>query len=559
MEASLFGLYKAANGQHTYDRYAWDPSEDKPWWDDAPAESGTLTDLFNVDPFTAKGGTSLDGSQPLDAALCLDNPEAIYLFQGGLVRKMSVHQPTYKIRDTDTYAEPIAQVFGSSDNNPAFAFDRIRSALYSPNGGGNSGRIWFFDHNSTNCVSVDADTYDQGGNNPAAINTVWNLDGLPSQLATALTTAGTPFWATTQILVTDKTHHVNGQSQDKGYFGAGTNAWCPFTLSTETPTMSLFTDPGDHTYTVADGVTAVTVELWGPGGDGGNGGGYSGGYSPPGGNGGNGGAGVYLREILSVGDLTSGPGFHVGRPGDYTCWPAQSPTLIAAGGGGGGGGASGGFGDGGGAGGNGDTDGGTGGDVYADAAGTGGRSGSNGGQGGAGGTAHSAHSGGGGTGDGGSGVGGGGGGGGTDSGGGSSGGQGSDGSNGGNGGTGASSGGNGGATGAGGGGSHGGGAGGGGGGGGGGGAGSTPGAAGGGGGGAGSAGGGGGGGGGGAPGNPLVRSSTHVGLGTDGTPSGNPPSTVATGGNGGSGASHDNGGNQENGGSGGNGGVRITW
>ncbi|MEV0324814.1 hypothetical protein, partial [Streptomyces sp. NPDC050659] len=168
MEASLFGLYKA-NGQHTYDRYAWDPSKGKPWWDDAPAESGTLTDLFNVDPFTASGGTSLDGSQPLDAALCLDNPAEIYLFQGGLVRKMSVKSATFKVRDTDTYAQPIAQVFGSSENNPPFAFDRIRSALYSPKGG-NSAKIWFFDHDTTNCVSVDADTYDQDQNPPVAIN-----------------------------------------------------------------------------------------------------------------------------------------------------------------------------------------------------------------------------------------------------------------------------------------------------------------------------------------------------------------------------------------------------
>ncbi|MEV0324305.1 hypothetical protein, partial [Streptomyces sp. NPDC050659] len=169
MGPSLFGLYKAANGQHTYDRYAWDPSAGKPWWGDAPEESGTLTDLFNVDPFAVEGGTSLDGTKPLDAALCLDDPAAVYLFQGGLVRKMSVKGATFKVRDTDTYAEPIAQVFGSSDNNPAFAFNRIRAALYSPKDGG-SGKIWFFDHDTTNCVSVDADTYDQDQNPPVAIN-----------------------------------------------------------------------------------------------------------------------------------------------------------------------------------------------------------------------------------------------------------------------------------------------------------------------------------------------------------------------------------------------------
>ncbi|MEV0322507.1 hypothetical protein ACIBKX_37405 [Streptomyces sp. NPDC050658] len=335
VEASLFGLYKAANGQHTYDRYAWNPSEGKPWWDDTPAQSGTLTELFNVNPFTAKGGASLDGSQPLDAALCLDNPAEIYLFQGGLVRKMSVKSAMFKVRDTDTYAQPIAQVFGSSENSPAFAFDRIRAALYSPKGGA-SGRIWFFDHDSTNCVSVDADTYDLGNNNnPAAINTVWKLDGLPSQLATALTTAGTPFWATTQILVTDETHHVNGQSQDKGYFGAGTD-WCPFTLSTATPTMAVFTGSGGpQIFNVPAGVTAVTVELWGAGGGGGDAAadlGY--GY---GGAGGNGGAGAYLRDTF---DVTAGGelSFFVGPPGVHTRNDRDfdKATLIAGGGGKGG-------------------------------------------------------------------------------------------------------------------------------------------------------------------------------------------------------------------------------
>ncbi len=131
------------------------------------------------------------------------------------------------------------------------------------------------------------------------------------------------------------------------------NVW-PTPLSRRLSAI-IFDQPGDYVLDdnlpVPDGTSQVTVEMWGPGGDGGESAGVPNSY------GGDGGAGAYLKDVfaLTPGRLLT---FHVGGPGDHTRngSTVDTSTLVAAGGGGGGG--AGGFGWGNGAGGGGGSGGG---------------------------------------------------------------------------------------------------------------------------------------------------------------------------------------------------------
>ncbi|KVE34284.1 hypothetical protein [Burkholderia sp. TSV86] len=95
--------------------------------------------------------------------------------------------------------------------------------------------------------------------------------------------------------------------------------------------------PGEYvvdksSYPIPDGTVEITVEMWGPGGDGGQSAGTP--YLI----GGQGGAGAYLKDVFSITE-SSQFAFHVGGSGDNTrnSRDVATSTLIAAGGGGGGG------------------------------------------------------------------------------------------------------------------------------------------------------------------------------------------------------------------------------
>jgi len=103
----------------------------------------------------------------------------------------------------------------------------------------------------------------------------------------------------------------------------------------------VFVQPGsyvvDNTAPIPDGTPEVTIEMWGPGGDGGQS------VGEPNSCGGDGGAGAYLKETFP---FTPNSQFklHVGGSGDCTYYggSVEDSILVAAGGGGGGG--AGGFG-----------------------------------------------------------------------------------------------------------------------------------------------------------------------------------------------------------------------
>ncbi|MEV0323105.1 hypothetical protein ACIBKX_33720 [Streptomyces sp. NPDC050658] len=316
-------------GGVTYERYAWDPASGKPWTGDAPLDTGTLTDLLGgINVFSDTSDPYLfDGTKPLDAALCTGDPYTVHLFQGSQCYRVSVARATGHVRNTDTQARPIKDVFGYdfNSNGGEFPFPSVDAALYSPT----DNKIWFF--SGANCESFDADTFKPdhwkgetggwGSYNPA-IATTWT--GLPAALDNGIS------WATTKL--------TDSGEQNSGCLVKDTT-WCPVTLSTTTANMALFTEPGDHTYTVPAGVDTLSVELWGPGGWGGDGGATC--QYGPGGPGGNGGPGVYLRDSAFPAAQGQTLTISIGKPGEYTSLAVTSESvLIAPGGGGGGGGGS---------------------------------------------------------------------------------------------------------------------------------------------------------------------------------------------------------------------------
>lgn len=327
---SMYCLY-FSDGAVTYDRYAWDLQAGKPWLLDKPLDTGTLTALIynNVNIFKPDNPNGLE-KRSLDAALCLGDPGAVYLFQGGNCCTVSITPPNQWKEHTANQASSIAHVFGYDfGEGKVFPFPAgVDAALYSPA----DNKIWFFSGNQ--CESFDGDTYrpdhwngqDWGSYNPA-ISTTWT--GISSDFYNGIS------WAATEILVTDP-ESPNGTEQDSGCIAANNDAHTWSYVTPSNPEAShashgsaLYTGAGRQTIRLPNGGGKIAVELWGGGGNGG-------GIGLNGAPGGNGGAGAYVSGHLT--QNTDSVDVYIGGPGEYTCYPADSPTAIAGGGGGGGGG-----------------------------------------------------------------------------------------------------------------------------------------------------------------------------------------------------------------------------
>ncbi|MEV6320595.1 hypothetical protein AB0M45_05265 [Nocardia sp. NPDC051787] len=323
---SAYFLYGSGNGAEgvQYDRYAWAADQGKPWLGDQPLDSGSLFDLLGgISIFTPNNPRGLDGTKPLDAALCFEGASKVYLFQGESCYRVSIAKPTAQELDTDTQSRTIKSVFGydfDEGGGKEFPFGSVDATLYSPT----DRRIWFF-HDS-DCESVDYLEFKPDHWDPSAGGTVPSIRSawpdIPSEFTDKVT------WAATVISSDDGTY------QDRGYLSNGTavGAVIPSTRKPANYTV-IFTEPGEHLFSVPANVSRITIELWGPGGAGGaSGSGYGAAT-----NGGNGGAGAYIKHVTTSA-LSCPTTVHVGGQGDYTCYPAQNPTLVAGGGGGGGGG-----------------------------------------------------------------------------------------------------------------------------------------------------------------------------------------------------------------------------
>ncbi|MFI9534339.1 hypothetical protein ACIG56_13955 [Nocardia fusca] len=325
---SAYFLYGSGNGADgvRYDRYAWAADQGKPWLGDQPLDSGSLFDLLGgISIFTPDNPRGLDGTEPLDAALCFEGASKVYLFQGENCYRVSIAKPTSQEFDTDTRSRTIKSVFGydfDDGEGKEFPFGSVDASLYSPS----DHKIWFF--HDTDCESIDyLDFEPDHWKNPSAGGTVPSIRSawpdLPHKFSDEMA------WAVTLVSSDDGTY------QDHAYLSNGT-AVCAVIPSTREPAgyTVIFTEPGDHEFSTPANVSRITIELWGPGGTGGMRG-YE--YDTANNIGGNGGAGAYIKHVI-----TSAPSHsvtvHVGGQGDYTCYPAQSPTLAAGGGGGGGGG-----------------------------------------------------------------------------------------------------------------------------------------------------------------------------------------------------------------------------
>ncbi|MCX4096667.1 hypothetical protein [Nocardia sp. alder85J] len=321
----LSGNGNGADGVR-YERYAWATEQGKPWLGDQPLDSGSLFDLLGGSSiFTPDNPHGLDGTKPLDAALCFESASKVYLFQGANCYRVSVAKPTSQELDTDTQARTIASVFGydfDDGGGKEFPFESVTASLYSVR----DRKLWFF--HDTDCESVDDLEFEpdhwknSGGDGTVpSIRDAW--PDLPHEFTDKVA------WAATVIDGGDGTY------LDRAYISNGP-AVCAVVPSTQEPAnyTVIFTEPGDHPFSTPANVSRITIELWGTGGTGGTGGS---GYGAAGNVGGDGGAGAYLKYVLTT--APSGPvTVHIGGPGDYTCYPAQDPILVAGGGGGGGGG-----------------------------------------------------------------------------------------------------------------------------------------------------------------------------------------------------------------------------
>jgi hypothetical protein len=173
------------------------------------------------------------------------------------------------------------------------------------------------------------------GNNETNVN--FDVD---NKLIKKGRTTGARFnsWTTTSNLPTEE---WNGASVGAGGY--------IYTIGGVSFNGQVFTSQGSGTFVVPDGVTSLTVKLWGGGGGGGGGGSNAAG--------GTGGGGGYTTATISVtpGETldvyvgggggggtgsSSNSGFGGGGGGSSTLYRSSTPLAIAAGGGGGGGGDS---------------------------------------------------------------------------------------------------------------------------------------------------------------------------------------------------------------------------
>ncbi|MGY0064182.1 hypothetical protein ACWY4P_48425 [Streptomyces sp. LZ34] len=286
------------------------------WSDGTPGtgafeESGTITDM--VGGYVPTGGFDRD----VDAALTYWSADSIYLFKGSQCLKVAVDGTA-----PEPHAKSIKDTFKNLPSNADVNFNNgIDAALPYVDGEGNH-YVWFFSGEYC-CL------WKRGAPAPGIQRThdTWGITwddhtGTIDCAAPQLDSEGTP--------------------KDTGYlFHNSQYAIC--TPSTPKSTVSVSktvthddTDAdGNITFAIPNGVKELTVEPWGPGGNGGTGVGI-GSYRGTG-VGAAGGAGAYLQDTYSP-DGTSLT-FHIGKPGDHTRNAATEglATLIAAGGGHGGG------------------------------------------------------------------------------------------------------------------------------------------------------------------------------------------------------------------------------
>ncbi|WP_371750414.1 hypothetical protein OG302_42545 [Streptomyces sp. NBC_01283] len=318
---------------NSYDRYSW-TGTNRPMFGDTPdSPRGTL--LGNKTP----GGQTTNGLlghwnpwTSVDAALCVD-VNNVFLFKGNECIILPLNEagnykdtdPTPETHTAVTDPVPIASQFGytGTQDTATFPLTKVDAAFLTA-GGTN---IWFF--GGDQCYCIDALTHTpidhfSSGGAPITLPIRQQWQNLPDDLKNGLT------WAAPTL-------NSDGVVQDSAHLVTDTT-WCPVIPSTQ-KSFPYITDPNEPPINIPDNVEQITLELWGPGGNGSSSA--------------NGGAGAYIAQIISHAP-TGSVNIHLGTPGDYTSYPAQSPTHIAGGGGGAGGsGANGASGRGGGRGGSG--------------------------------------------------------------------------------------------------------------------------------------------------------------------------------------------------------------
>lgn len=324
--ASAYLLYAVPDGgEMRYTRFEWNKKPLGPA-DGHFKEDGPIADLV--------GGFDLvDGfDRDIDAALTWQDKRNVYLFKGDQCLRVAVDGSA-----PATEAQPI------DDNFPGvlscLGERRIDAALPFKDQKGSA--IWFF--SGSKCCRYSS----RGTEAAKEITEEWGgLTWRDDTHTVDYTLTPTGVLKDSGYLVHNNTNAADTLLVPDQYVlcTPSTPAQISNPSVTEILTGDLTDEDGNITWITPRGLAALTVEMWGPGGTGGN---SNNAYDWSVRAGGDGGVGAYLRDTYRVQDAAPGPlHFHVGGADGHTCdahhtsqgdCPEDVVQLVAAGGGHGGG------------------------------------------------------------------------------------------------------------------------------------------------------------------------------------------------------------------------------